>query len=147
DVNQIPENVKQSDVTFLNAVNAEAWHGKTILGNLAQPAAVLTGKRDGQEPFLARRLQRINQIGRLPAGRNCQGHVARFGPESKLVDKNLRIVLVVGDCGQHRYLAYQIARRQSPALVYNGMDEFHRHMLRVTGAAAIAHDPELVPRL
>src|SRR5580765_1439655 len=27
------------------------------------------------------------------------------------------------------------------------MDEFHRHMLRVTRAAAVAHDPELVPRL
>ena len=55
-MNQIPDNVEQGDVALLNAVNAEAGDGETILGHFTDATAVFAGEGDGQQTFFSGRL-------------------------------------------------------------------------------------------
>src|SRR5579871_619020 len=141
-VRQVPQNVQQRHVRLLDAMNAEAGHREAVIRDFGQPPAILARKRDRQQAFVACCLQRVNQVGRLPAGRDRQRHVVLFAPELDLVDEDAREILVVGDRRHHRNLADQIERGKRAPLLNDGVNELDGDMLGVAGAAAVAHHPQ-----
>src|SRR5579871_4861424 len=89
-MNQIPHYVQQSHMRLLDAVNAEAWHREAIIRHLRHPPAVFAGEGDGQQSLNTCGLERIDEIRRLSAGGDRQGHIVFFGPQLNLIDEDAR---------------------------------------------------------
>src|SRR5437868_427120 len=86
-VNQIPQDMEQRLVTFLDAVDAEARHGETVVAELGHASAVAAGEPDGEHADLAGRLQRAIDVCRLAARRDTERHVALPCEHAQLLDK------------------------------------------------------------
>ena len=73
-MNQVPENVQQSNMTFLNAVNAEARHDKTIFSRFPQPVELDLSAHRGCTPVELTGGVRFPSIGELSYLLTLPGH-------------------------------------------------------------------------
>ena len=144
DVHEVPEDVEQRDVRLLDAVDAEARHHEAVIG-----AASASGRRPcprrrwSAAPSSRARSSAVDEIRRLAAGAERQRHVAGRAPaarswSAKTLAKSRSLPMAVSSAAS----AGQRDRRQRPALLDDRVDELDRHVLRVAGAAAVAHDVE-----
>src|SRR4051794_9467905 len=99
DMDQVPENVEQRFMGFLDSVNAEARHGETILANFRHSAAITAGKAHRQHAEVAGHLQRPIDVRRLAARGNSKRDVAAPSEQTKLFEKGNRKVLIISDSG------------------------------------------------
>src|SRR5579884_852939 len=76
-VDQVPQDVQQRLVGFLNAMDAEARDSEAPIAERGHAAAIPARKADRDHAHLTGSLQRAIDIGRLAARRDAQGDVAR----------------------------------------------------------------------
>ena len=141
-MDQIPEDVQQRLVRFLNAVDAEAGHVK----QKSQSSGIRPPSRP-EKPTVSMPISRAACKARLtladlplvempsamsparPSIRNC-------------CDEGTGEILVVADGGEHGRVGGQRHRRQGRPLLDDRVHELDGNVGRVAGAAAVAHDEQ-----
>src|SRR6185437_451825 len=145
-MDQVPRDVHERGMDFLNPVNAIGRHNERIIGEFREPPAVFSNPRDREQLPFAGGFHRINQVRRFSARAHRQRHVSRLREQFELVHEHARIILVVAD-GRHRAdIRHQWNHRKRLALFNDRMRELNAKMQRVTQTAAIAHDEQFFSR-
>jgi hypothetical protein len=103
-VNQIPRDMHERRMDFLDPMNAIRRNHKTVIDHIGELPAILAKPRDRQHLLFARRLERVDQIRRFAAGADRQRHIARLTEQVQLVHKHARKVRVVAIQGLNKKL-------------------------------------------
>src|SRR5215470_6590732 len=142
DVNQVPDDMIESDVRLLDPVDAERRNDEGVIGERREAPAILSCEGNSHQTELSCHLERMHEVRRLTARTQRQRHIAAPGMSPQLIAEDLREVTVVRDGGEEGIVGRQRDGRQRSALLDNGVAELHRDVLGVGGAPAVAHDVE-----
>ncbi len=106
-------------------------------------AAVPARQDDRQQAEFPGRLEPGQHAGAVAVGADPQGDVSRVGEETDLVSEDRGYAVPLGDAGDGRYVGGQRGGRQRALADDDGVDEFHRDVLRVRAGSAGTEDDEL----
>src|SRR5499427_1680445 len=129
-VHQVPHDVVQRDVRLLDPVDAERGHDEAAVREVGESPAVLAREGDREQPELAGRLDRADQVRRVAARAEQEGHVAVPRQHAELVGEDGGKVAVVRDRGDQGLVGGERERRQRPPLLDDRVEELDRDVLR-----------------
>ncbi|MNF63672.1 hypothetical protein D3C84_453800 [compost metagenome] len=88
-------------------------------------------------------LDRLDHVGRVAAGGNCQKYIARLAECADLLGKDFVVAVVVGDGRDGRAVGGQCHGGQARALALEAVEQFRGKVLGVAGRAAVAAGQDL----
>ena len=132
-------------VSWMRAVSVVRRGAQHQVGDPRELAAAAAGERDGMHADAFAHGDGAQNVCRLPAGGDRQGHVARPPEGANLLGEHLDVPVVVGDAGECRGVGRQRDRRQRHAFDLEAIDELGGDVLGVGSTAAVAEEQQLVP--
>ena len=133
-------------VNLLNQWRFARRRGKAVVAQRLHGAAgEASGQADRNQPGLARRLERSDDVGRAPRGGDCDEDVAGPSQPPDLPFEGTLEAIIIADRGNNGAVGGQRDSRQRMAVKIQPRQEFAGDMLRVGGAAAISRDQQFIP--
>ncbi len=142
-MNQVPENVIDDYVTFLDAMNAVGFDYEAVVqSDLGHLAARHSGEADGRYTELFCFRKRFHEVVGVPAGRESDEAIAGARLCDQLADKDMLEADVVRHRAHHRSIRGQIDRSQRDAPGRHRMQKLNRHVRCIAARATVAHREE-----
>jgi len=134
------------DMGFLNARRAVRGDIERQISHGGNRPSVFPRQGQRDKPHLFGRFQPLEHIGRIAAGADSPGHIARLSQRPDLFGKYFRKIVIVADAGDDGRVRRQSNGRQRRPLDDKAVDEFRGDMLSVRGRAPVAENEDFIAR-
>src|SRR5205823_479972 len=101
-------------------------------------AARAAGPADGDHPDVARGLESLQYIRRVPAGADADRDIAGTPKGTHLPGEDFREVIIIGDAGELRLIGGEGNGSERMSIATVAADKLRGHVGGIHGAAAVA---------
>src|ERR1700730_10639188 len=144
-VHEIPKNVIDRDVAFLNAVDAVGFDDQTMIETEPRHFSTgVPGQTNGAHSDLLRLAKGVHEVGRIAAGRDADQAVTGPPLGDDLAYENMVKANIVADGRHHRAVASEVDGGQRRPAGRDRVQKLNRNVGSIAARAAIAYI-ELAP--
>src|SRR5579872_789722 len=143
-LDQIADDVRHRLMHLLNDRRIPVGPEQYEVGDSRDGSAAVSGERHGHRVAALGFLERKHDVLRRAAGGKADDDVAWLHERFDLPFEHAIVAVVVADCGDRRRIDRKRFAVQTGTLAQESPAQFRGHVLRLGGAAAVAHPQNLV---